>query len=140
MAIFVYITKECKEEATTHGWQDRLASFAKEVEKKQSVGMFEHFPPPYIVKKKFGEYAGRLIAAHEALGENREDSVVVFLSAMIRGTADYESFSDNAVNYGHQHFDELYSRNELLAFIEQRKHKDPPPPKQGFGERIWLPA
>jgi len=131
MAIFVFSTDNCREEAATHGWQDRLDSFARDVEKKQTVRMFEHFPPPYIVKKKFGEYAGRLIAAHEAVGD---DSVVVFLSAMIRGTGDYEAFSDDAEKYGRQHFQELYSASQLAKYVEQRKHKDPPPPKPPVAE------
>ena len=137
MAIFVFPTQNCLDEAAKHGWQDRLESFTRDVEKKQTVGMFEHFPPPYIVKKKFGEYAGRLIAAHRSLGDDSEDSVVVLLSAMIRGTAAYVAFSDDAVKYGQQHFDELYSHEELVAYVQDRKHKDPPPPKPSVGEKEY---
>jgi hypothetical protein len=130
MAIYCYITDNCRLEAQTHGWQDRLESFSKDVERKQTVRMFEHFvPSPYVVKKKFGEYAGRLIAAHLPVGEGREDSVLIFVSAMIKGSAAYASFSDNAVSYGRTHLEELYVQTDWQAYVAERKHKDPPPPK-----------
>ncbi len=135
MALFVFITDNCREEASEHpNWSDRLESFAKELEKKQTVAMFEHFPPPYLVKKKFGEYSGRLIAAHVMVGEERDDSVVVLLSALVRGDGKYEAFSNDAVAYGQQHLEQLYRGEDWAAYVWKRKEKEPPKPKPDVSE------
>jgi hypothetical protein len=131
MSLFVFTTENCRNEASEHGWQDRLESFALSLEQNQSVRMFEPFPPPYLVKKKFGEYAGRLVAAHVPVGE---DSVVVLLSALIKGTHDYDNFSEHAVEYGRQNLEHLYINKNWAAYVDERKAVDPPKPKAAVGE------
>jgi len=44
---------------------------------------------PYVVKKQFGERPGDSLAAHEPVARNVTTAWVVFLSAKIRGSADY---------------------------------------------------
>ncbi len=123
MAIFVYVTTECRLEAEHHAFQVTLENFRERVEAAQSTRLFHHFPKPYLVKKKFGSYQGRLIAAQHAVGE---DSVVVFLSVMIRGSNNYETqFGRDPVAYGEQHFKPLYTQSDLVAYVSERTKVSP---------------
>src|SRR3954468_21586818 len=97
MALFVYVTKRCEEEAATHGWQDELDKLSNKVERTQQLQGFEHFPAPYRVKKQFPRYQGRLIASVHAVGDY---DVVCFLSVLIKGDSAYDDFQDRPVDYG----------------------------------------
>jgi hypothetical protein len=126
MALFAFVTDQCTDEAEHHGWQNTLDRFAASLEEKQSVGMFEPFPPPYLVKKKFGSYQGRLVAALVPVGE---DSVVVLLSVMIKGTHDYDEFSTDAVPFGQRELEHLYAEKNWAAFVEERTCNSSATPK-----------
>ena len=54
MSIFVYLTENCKTDANTHGLVVELERLRDRVESAQSTSFFFPFPPPYLVKKKFG--------------------------------------------------------------------------------------
>jgi hypothetical protein len=128
MALFVFTTDSCAAAAESHGLQEDLVRFRERIEKAQDYRQFDPFPPPYLVKKKFGGRQGRLVAAlhNEVAGH----TVVVLLAVMIRGDAAYEDhFSKNPVEYGHRHFDQLFSRPDLERFVRRRTFEDPPPEK-----------
>lgn len=128
MALFVYVTAECEKEAEHHGYQSDLARFRERIEAIQDVRQFDPFPPPYMVKKKFGGRQGRLIAAFKP--DIRGHSVIVLLGLMIRGDAAYEDqFSRDPVEYGRKHFDHLYSDAQLESYVAQRTAAEPPPAK-----------
>ncbi len=128
MAIFVYITKECRDEAQRHTLQDDLDKFKDRVERAQNARLLEPFPPSYLVKKKFGGRQGRLIAKQVNLDEH---AVIVFLSVMIRGESAYENgFSRNHIEYGRQHFDGRYRIEELNRYVAERTATAPAPEKQ----------
>ncbi|NLG01396.1 MAG: hypothetical protein GX565_14770 [Lentisphaerae bacterium] len=136
MALFVYITNDCREEAKKHSVSDVLTTFAERVEKSQNTTYFDPFPPPYLVKKKFGIYQGRLIASeHFVQSGGEEHTVIVFLAILIRGSKDYENgFADDAVSYGNTHFTKRFSVPELAAYVTERMRKNPPAAKQDLSD------
>ena len=61
MAILCYVTDQIQHDVTTHGIaKDDLKKFAANVEKRQSLAGFDHFPPPCLVKKKIFGFRFRL--------------------------------------------------------------------------------
>ena len=87
MALFVYTTEECRDNAHRYALSDELDRFKERVETSQSTSQFDPFPPPYLVKKKLGGRQGRLIADLRSQGDH---AVVVLLAIMIRGDKAYE--------------------------------------------------
>jgi tetratricopeptide (TPR) repeat protein len=136
MALFVYITEECRIEAQKHSIADMLTTFAERVEKSQNTTYFDPFPPPYLVKKKFGIYQGRLIASeHFIQVGDEEHTVIVFLAILIRGSKDYENgFADDAVSYGNTHFTKRFSVSDLKADVTARLRENPPAVKQDLSD------
>jgi len=127
MALFVYITDSCREDARTHALSDEIERLKERIESTQSTSHFNPFPPPYLVKKKMGGRQGRLIAD---IRKHGEQAVVVFLAIMIRGDKAYENqFAVNPVAYGSQHFQHLVRPEELEAYLEERTRREPPPAK-----------
>ncbi len=129
MALYVYITESCKQAALRHSLQDELERFRDRIEAVQDVRLFDPFPPPYLVKKKFGSRQGRLVASMKL--DVRGHSVVVFHAVMIRGDAAYEDhFSKDPLAYGKRNFDPQFSDVDLEGFVAQRTAVAPPPEKQ----------
>jgi len=127
MALFVYITESCRNDARRHSLSDEIDRLKERVESSQSVSHFDPFPPPYLVKKKLGGRQGRLIADRRQCGEH---AVVVFLAIMIRGDSAYENhFGLDPVGYGEQHFKSIVSPEEIAAYVEERTRVEPPPVK-----------
>ena len=136
MAIFVYVTSECLKEAEQHSFKEALNKFEEKVENQQSSSYFDRFPRPYLVKKKFGSYQGRLIAAEEFIEyKNEEHTIIIFLGILIRGSKDYESgFAHAPKEYGDKKFSSRYSREELHSFISSRMQENPPKEKPELSE------
>ncbi len=127
MAIFVYVTDRCMDQARTHGFGDDVIRFAARVEDAQTTSMFDPFPPPYLVKKKLGSRQGRLIADLRTVGDH---AVIVFLGVLIRGDREYEvEFVRDPHGYGQQHFNGLVTETDLQEFLEERTRTSPPTPK-----------
>lgn len=127
MALFVFITENCRNDAYTHGLLDEVERFKERVESTQSTSLFDPFPPPYLVKKKLGGRQGRLIAERRTVGDH---AIVVFLAILIRGDRAYEDqFAKDPVGYGERHFKELVSEEELSRFIAEATQIAPPPAK-----------
>jgi tetratricopeptide (TPR) repeat protein len=127
MALFVYVTDQCREDARSHGILADLEAFRGQVEERQSTSQFDPFPPPYMVKKKLGSRQGRLIAELREVGEH---SAVVFLAVLIRGEHAYqEGFAVDPIGYGQQHFVGLAPQDILARFIDDRTRATPPPAK-----------
>ncbi|MCC6489491.1 MAG: hypothetical protein IT364_18480, partial [Candidatus Hydrogenedentes bacterium] len=127
MAILVYLTQRCKDDADRYALNADLERFQARLETAQSTNLFDPFPPPYIVKKKFGGRQGRLIAEQHFIAEH---AVIVFLAILIRGDHDYENeFGKDPIKYGERHFREILQPGELERFVQERTRKDPPTPK-----------
>ena len=54
MALFVYVTDQCRDDANVHSIKAEIQLFKERVERTQSTSLFDPFPPPYLVKKKIG--------------------------------------------------------------------------------------
>lgn len=123
MPLFVYVTENCRNDARTHSLTGEVERLQERVEEAQSVGLFDPFPPPYLVKKKFGGRQGRLIADRRPVGDH---AVIVFLAILIRGSHAYESgFGKDPIAYGQQHFADLVSDEDLIEFVEEQTASSP---------------
>src|SRR5712664_3547848 len=123
MAFFVHIGDRCLEDAQRHGLKSAVDAFAETVETAQSLTLFDHFPTPYLVKKKLGGRQGRLIAAYYHAGDH---VVIHFLAVMIRGDRPYEAFSAGPVGYGKSNFE---AKPDLDALVAARLPEHRPPPR-----------
>lgn len=117
MTIFVLISEGCQNEARRHGLGEEIEQLRRRVEDTQSLSSFDQFPPPYYVKKKLKGRQPRLIAE---LRQSGQHSALVFLTIMIRGSKDYEEFSQNAVKYGEKAFLGLVSDDDVAAHVSSR--------------------
>ena len=98
MSMFVYITENCRQEAKLHARSDDIETVAKQIERTQNTLMFDRFPQPYLVKKKFAGRQGRLIGSEHVVDvDGLEHKLVLLLSVMIRGDKDY----DGQKGFGH---------------------------------------
>jgi len=125
MAIYVYATESCREEARKHSVEPQLDRIIKKVESDQSYSQFQPFPSPFLVKKKFGMFIGRLIAQVEEVDGN---VVLVLLAFMLRGSKEYKDrggFHNDPHKYAEQHFRARYKSEDLARFVAQ-KEQDPP--------------
>lgn len=125
MAIYVYATEACREEARKHSVEPQLDRIIKKVESDQSYSQFQPFPSPFLVKKKFGMFIGRLIAQVEEVDGN---VVLVLLAFMLRGSKEYKDrggFHNDPHKYAEQHFRARYKSEDLARFVAQ-KEQDPP--------------
>lgn len=134
MAIYVFITKECIEEAHQNQVITALDRFKKKIERAPQGAyrsLFTPFPQPFLVKKKFGGRQGRLIASHtnvEVHGISYQ--VLVFLSYMTRSNTEYGRFYENPDSTGKQYLariDEDQIRNELSDRLEKEPIPRPTP-------------
>lgn len=127
MALFVYVTEHCWDDARKHGYSEDVGRLKERVEGAQSLSLFDPFPPGYYVKKKFGGRQGRLIAGYQAVGQH---AIAVFLAILIRGDRAYEEgFAKDPEGYGARHFAGSYSDDELAEFVAHRTATSLPPPK-----------
>ena len=126
MALFVYVTDQCRDDANVHSIKAEIQLFKERVERTQSTSLFDPFPPPYLVKKKIGGKQKRLVAERRAVGDH---AVIVFLAVLIRGSRVYQDgFAKEPVAYGRQHLN-LASDDEIARYVDERTRTQPPPPK-----------
>lgn len=52
MALYVYVTAECRGDAERHSRVSEMEKLKARVEKEQRICHFDNFPPPYL-KKRF---------------------------------------------------------------------------------------
>jgi hypothetical protein len=126
MALLVYVTEQCRQDAVAHGINADVDRFRAKVEETQSTSLFDPFPPPYLVKKKLGGRQQRLIADCRTVGDH---AVIVFLAILIRGSRAYEAeFATDPVGYGKQYLG-FVTEAEVARFVEERTRIAPPPIK-----------
>lgn len=134
MAIFVYVTERCVEDAKTHGLVDEINRLRERVESTQSTSYFFPFPPPYLVKKKLGGKQGRLIAEYRTVDEH---GVVVFLAILIRGSHDYKEFNKVTNDRGEAPLSRLVLQETIAAELSRRTQVEPPPEKPAPSEKEY---
>jgi Uncharacterized conserved protein (DUF2075) len=138
MAIYVYATEACREEARKHSVEPQLDRIIRKVESDQSYSQFQPFPSPFLVKKKFGMFIGRLIAQVEEVDGN---VVLVLLAFMLRGSKEYKDrggFHNDPHKYAEQHFRSRYMSEDLVRFVAQKEQDPPVATKPGLEEQESL--
>ena len=125
MSLFVYIAEKCLDDAKRHTIEGEVQRFKERIESTQSTSLFDHFPPPYLVKKKIGGRQKRLVAERRSVGDH---AVIVFLTVLIRGDRTYEEFSKNAVAYARKHL-QLVSDEVVTQYVIEQTKTEPPPLK-----------
>jgi hypothetical protein len=134
MDYVVYIADECRREAKTHNYTDALEKLAGDVERKQNVANFDQFPTPFFVKKKFGAFQGRLIAAQEIININGTDyAIMKFLAILVKADKEYSEFQNNAKANGDKYLKRINSV-DLKKAIEERVAEKPPIKKQSLSD------
>lgn len=125
MSILCYISDQFRKDATSHGVpSDKIQSLADDVEKRQSLAGFDHFPPPCLTKKKWAAYNNRVVAVEKLIGGN---VVVILLRLLIRGGNDYAAFNRNPPEWAGKFFDEEFHDDRLERWVSDRTQKTPPP-------------
>lgn len=135
MALYVYITDECKKTAEQHSYLEKVEGFKQRIINEQRTTLFDNFPPPYL-KKRF-ERQIRLIAAERFIGE---DIIVVFYRVFVRGEKDYSSFLANPRAYGEENLITLVSDSELEKWLEEEKKAEiimKPKPSELEQSYLW---
>ncbi|MBD2185585.1 UvrD-helicase domain-containing protein [Aerosakkonema funiforme] len=119
---YVYLTKQCSDDATNHGVIEDIKKFAEKLEKDQSTRGLDPFPKPYW-KKAVAK--GRIVIEEYPL--NEEDIILLCLSRyFVRGDREYELFCEDPEKFGNKN---KISESEVKEIIEQRKQQ-PITPKQ----------
>lgn len=90
MAIYVYISDQCRRDATPQNYVSQLDRLAERIEQEQHLGILDRFPPPFL-KKRF-ERQIRLVAKEFRVGT---DILVIFLRLIIRGDRQYIAFCES---------------------------------------------
>lgn len=138
MSILCYISDQIKKDVTTHGIpKKKLDDFANEVEKRQSLSGFDHFPPPCLTKKKLFGYNYRMIAIEKLVGAHL---VIIFLRLVIRGGNDYADFNRNPPEWAARYFDSEFDNGKLSNWVHERTTNAPPspPPELSPEEKDFL--
>ena len=130
--LFVLITDECASDARSHQMEGQLRKLGEEIEKKQNTSVFDRFPPPYLVKKKFCNRQGRLIGLEQTVHVDQEEhTVIVLLAVLIRGHDEYDGtqgFGHAPIEYGEKHLMPIARKQDLEGFVRGRLKVDPPEP------------
>ena len=88
MALFVYVTKQCQQDATKHQLKSELQELVARIEQQQALWSLDAFLHPFWVKKRLGNRHTRLICrieSHTVGGEVHD--VLVMMSIMQRSPA-----------------------------------------------------
>src|SRR5438132_12675210 len=118
MSLLCYVTEQVKKDVTTHGIaKTKVVAFAHEVEKRQSLAGFDHFPPTCLTKKKIFGFNFRLIAAEKHVGEHL---VVVLLRLVVRGSNEYTAFLDDPPTWAGRHYDDELDDAKLARWVADR--------------------
>ena len=131
MAWFAFITEACEEAAKRHGVWPQVQKFRDEIKQLQErcLVRFQQFPPPYLVKKKFAGWEGRLIAKRYDFAESGEEhTVIVFLDFMTRGNNEYDrgnGFGHDPIQYGASHYENLTTPAELEQYVKEQLKETP---------------
>ena len=139
MALYVFITDDCKEDAQRHGQSELLYNIKIRVEKTQHLTGFEFFSSSNFLKKNMGRNL-RLIGYKTPI--NNDDELVLFLRVLPRSSQEYKYFLEN---WEHNTDDVIrrfrpYSEQDLKEIHREltKVSPAPPPPEPSAEERAWL--
>ena len=128
MALYVYITKECEEDATEYNRHPDILRLKAKVEASQRICHFDNFPPPYL-KKRFDRQI-RLLADYRTITvRGQEHTVITFYRIFVRSSNEYGRFIKDTEGFGSQFLQPLVSNEELATFLEYQLEEEPLPLK-----------
>lgn len=129
MALYVYVTKQCEEDARRHSRYDEMYRLKKKVEQAQRICLFDNFPPPYL-KKRFDRQI-RLLADYRSVEVGGEEHVIIcFLRIYVRSSNEYKSFRNDPQSFGKRFLEPLINEGELKVFLHEQVKECPVVPKQ----------
>jgi hypothetical protein len=138
MALLVYVTEPCREDAGRHGQSSMIESIKSSIERWQNLTGFELFLPTPFAKRKIGRNF-RLLAYTVPFGD---DELILFLRFVGRGSKDYEHFLSNWSDENSPVIRQLqpYDQIQLRSFYEEltRVTPLPRPGEPSSEERAWL--
>ena len=113
MALFVFLTEECRSDAQTYGLMYDVEKLIYAGRGQPELERLRSLPSSIPCQEEARRAARALIASRQSVGDH---AVVVLLAVMIRGQRAYESeFAVDPVGYGRQHFDRLIEPEVLAA-------------------------
>lgn len=129
MALYVYITKECEEDAQLYNRLAEVNRLKARVETSQHMCHFDNFPPPYL-KKRFDRQV-RLVADYRTVAiDGEEHTVVTFLRTYKRSSKDYEDFIRDPIGFGNQYLKPLVSDDDIAQYLYKQLQNQPIPAKR----------
>lgn len=129
MALYVYVTKECEEDAKEYARHDEVMRFKEKVESTQRTCHFDNFPPSPYLKKRFDRQFRLLAICRKLTYQAEEHLVVCFLRILVRSSKEYEQFRKSPTEYGERFLAPLVSEKQLGTFIAERLREHPVPAK-----------
>jgi hypothetical protein len=130
MALYIFITENCRDSAKRHGVLTEVDNFKDRVEKAQKTNSLDRFgSSPYLVKQGLGKKQGRLITE---LKETGDDEVLVFHAFMIRGEHEFDSFRRDPMEYGAKNLAGAVKNETLFKYVLERSQKEPVTEKNPF--------
>lgn len=126
MSILCYVSEHIRSDVGNHGIAtSKLDEFAAEVEKRQSLSGFDHFPPPCLTKKRLFGYNYRMVAVEKVIGDHL---VVCFLRLLIRGGHEYADFNRDPPTWANRFVDGECDEYKLRSWVVTRTATSPPKP------------
>jgi len=138
MALYVFVTGRCSDEAQKHGQDSIIKSLKAKIESTQNlVGFDFHSPTPFL-KKGLGR-SFRLVAYKVSI---HDDELIVFLSVLARGSTEYKFFLMNwekKTEEVKRKFN-MPSEEDIKRFLADLINvpPPPPPPSPNEDELMWL--
>lgn len=137
MALYVYISDTCQQEARMYNQMDLVESIQQKLESSQASPGFDYFRPTNFIKRSLGR-SFRLVGYQTTIDN---DALIVFLHVYTRSGADYKDFLKKYDTDPQSLINLLpYSPAELRSFCDERRRINPtiplPPLQQEHIE--WL--
>ncbi len=123
---YVYLTEQCKNDATKHGVIEDIEKFAEKLEKDQSTRGLKRFPKPYW-KKSIAK--GRIVI--EEYDKTEPDIILCLSRYLVKGPdkREYEESYKDTENFWNKN-KVFQSEEEAEKFLEERKRKPIIPKKE----------
>ncbi len=124
MALFVYVTEKCRDDANRHGQLKNVEKFRQRLFEEQRLSLMDSYPHPFF-KKRFSSF--RLIAEERQVNDHQ---VMVFCRLLKRGGSGYDSFKNNPQKYGEENFTTLVDNETLRKWLEEQATEVTPQKQQ----------
>jgi len=114
MALFVYVTEECLEEAKRHGITKRIEKIVETLSEGQRIVGFDRFPDSFL-KKRINQL--RLVA-EEKIKDNHK--IIILRELFSRDSDKYKEFYSAREIYANKHYKKQISEKELIIWLSKQ--------------------